>query len=288
MLLSLQNLRFHFVRWIPLLIGLLSLAYVATQWVYFALDRSLGGKIGLVQLFDLCDETNLPTVFSSLLLLGASALLGVMAARTLPRERSMGLLWLGLALIFAFLSFDEAAELHERWSFFLRRTLGQQQLLLDAWVIPYSILFAAVALAYIRFLVRLPRDTAWRFVVAGSLFVSAAVGFEIIESLYEASVGELDATYAALCGTEEVMEMAGVALFINAIMRHLCVHERIEGLSLVEAPPPREIVDRLVQSLDEGMSTRLEAPTTEEPQTLQSQQPAPRHSPERPNASGVA
>ena len=234
MLASIHPLRSLLKRWVPLAIAGFAVAHVATQWAYWALDRTLGGKRGLVQLFDVCDETNLPTAFSSLLLLSAAGVLGVVTWRAFQSQRGDAILWLGMALAFVFLSFDEAAGLHERWSFFLRHTLGADGLLLNAWVIPYALLVGIAGLVYLRFILRLPADTRWRFIFAGSVFVSAALGLEIVESLYETAVeGELDARYAAICGAEEIMEMSGVALFIDALLRHLFVHEGIAGLTLV-------------------------------------------------------
>jgi hypothetical protein len=92
-----------------------------------------------------------------------------------------------------------------------------------------------IGISYLRFVWQLPADTRWRFVFAGTAFVSAVLGLEVVESLYETSVaGDLDARYAAMCGTEEILKMCGVALFIDALLRHLFIHEGIRGLSIVE------------------------------------------------------
>ena len=66
---------------------------------------------GLVDLFDLNSEKNLPTFYASASLLFCGGLLVLLAVLTWPNRE--WLFWAFLAVVFAFLSYDEAVEIHE-------------------------------------------------------------------------------------------------------------------------------------------------------------------------------
>ena len=69
---------------------------------------------GLVRLFYLGNEHNIPAGFSSLLLLLCASLLSIITLARKRQGESDVLYWRGLAAIFLFLSFDELFALHER------------------------------------------------------------------------------------------------------------------------------------------------------------------------------
>jgi hypothetical protein len=129
--------------------------------------------------------------------------------------------WYALAVIFVGLSIDEAASFHEILGTPLRNALGTGGLLYYAWVIPGAIFALAVAIAFIPFLLRLPRAIAVRFVAAGAIFVFGAIGFELFEG-YLADNGAVSSPeYMALVIIEEGMEMSGIALFLATAANHL-------------------------------------------------------------------
>ena len=69
--------------------------------------------------------------------------------------------WAGLAVLFAWLSLDETAEIHERIGKWLRDWLDLHGVLYYAGVIPALLLAVVVAVAYVRFLRALPRRPWW-------------------------------------------------------------------------------------------------------------------------------
>lgn len=90
-----------------------------------------------------------------------------------------------------------------------------------AWVVPYGLATLALGAAYVEFLRRLPRKTAVRFVVAGAIFVSGAVGCEMIGGWIEETRGRDDWMFRTEVVCEETLEMAGIALFIRAMLDRL-------------------------------------------------------------------
>lgn len=220
-------------------IGILFVAYVATQIVFHSFGLTLGGRLGLVQLFDMRVEQNLPTAVSALFLAASSLLLAVVACRSGQLGSADRPRWMILSLGMLFLALDEAGELHERWSFFIWRFVKTEGALHDAWLIPYGLIVCGLAVYYWPFVKRLPADTRNRFVLAGVVFVGAAVGMELVEGYYESYHGSwLDAVYAIMVGVEETCEMLGIVMFIDALFRHLIVHHGFDRVQFTGQPQP--------------------------------------------------
>lgn len=88
---------------------------------------------------------------------------------------------------------------------------------------PYSAFALAVAGIYARFLVRLPSATRTGLIVAGAIFVAGAAGMELIgRDLFDPD--DIDATYLAAVGIEEVLELIGISVLIHTLLRHLRDH----------------------------------------------------------------
>ena len=138
-----------------------------------------GRLYGLVSLFCFDEEKNIPTLYSSIsLMLSGGLLLSIAYA-----HRKLGssyLHWLGLSLIFLFLSVDEMSSIHERLIGPVRNMFETSGLLYFAWVIPYGILLIVLVIVYLKFLFRLPKRTMTLFMLSGVVFVSGAIGFELL------------------------------------------------------------------------------------------------------------
>ncbi|WP_290871655.1 hypothetical protein [Aquabacterium sp.] len=205
-------------------IGVLLVANLLTLVAKHGLGR--GALFGLVPLFNFNDERNIPTLYSSVALLLAGGLL--MLITHLSRQRGEPhRAWLGLALIFVFLSIDEMTGLHERATEPMRllmhssRGFLEGSLGLRAWVVPYAVLLMAFGLTYLRFLFRLPAQTRWHFMGSGLVYVTGTIGFEVIGSEWVLQHGEDNVPYALLYTCEETLEMLGIAWFVHALLTYL-------------------------------------------------------------------
>ncbi|MDP6342100.1 MAG: hypothetical protein QF491_01110, partial [Alphaproteobacteria bacterium] len=89
----------------------LCLASTGTEISYYLLDHKR--LLGLVGQFSLGYEANVPTWYSSVLLLACAAVLAVIGFSRPPGKGGYRRHWLALAAIFAYMSLDEAAVLHE-------------------------------------------------------------------------------------------------------------------------------------------------------------------------------
>lgn len=162
--------------------------------------------------------------FCSLLLAG----IGCVERRTADRRWPY---WLSLSALFGFLSLDEMASLHERISEPLRRLIGGTGVFRFAWIVAWGLLLVAVAVTHVRFLLSLPAPTRTRFVVAGLLFVTGAIGGEMVEGLLYSRLGHTHhLAYELFVVLEETLEMAGVVLFTRALLLQLAASSH--GLTL--------------------------------------------------------
>ena len=187
------------------------------------------GKNALPQdvfrLLDLDVEANLPTWYSCMSLALCSGLL-LAIHRTKSKQRDpYSLHWLGLALGLALMSIDELASIHEACMWPLQSALGTSGPLFFAWVIPGFMIVLVVGLLYLRFLLALPPRTRNIFILAALVFLSGALGMEMIgSSLYHDLViagKEESVPYALETIVEETLEMTGVLIFLYGILDYI-------------------------------------------------------------------
>lgn len=176
-------------------------------------------------------EHNVPATFNALLLFLASALLWLIGRLTGRRQEPGARVWTGLAGLAFFFMLDEYFVLHERTIGVIRTAFGLSGYLYYAWVVPYGLLVLAVLLVLVRFLRRLPARTRWGLLGAGALYVSGAMGMELLEAQLASSelAGaflpsqklQLQVTMTLMVGAEETLEMVGLVVLIGTLLRHL-------------------------------------------------------------------
>jgi hypothetical protein len=179
------------------------------------------GSDNLYVVFDMWDEVSIPSWYGTTLLLIAAGLLAVIAVVKRQAGDRYRHHWLGLALIFLALSIDDAADLHGHTSYRLQATFETGGFFAYAWVIPAAVACVVVGLTYLRFLADLPPQIRWRFLVGGALFLTGALVMEMIEGRYDTQHGVENMPYRIMVAIEESLEMAGIVLFISALLTYL-------------------------------------------------------------------
>ena len=197
-------------------VAFLTLAHVAGVFSRHVLDHD--HVFGLIRLFDLDREGNIPTLFASWMCLLNGGLLATTAVLARQRGRRDWPYWMGLAVIFVFLSVDELWSIHETLTLPVRDALGVSGVFHFAWVIPYGIAVIVIGTAYLRFLVGLRRDVRWSFLTAAALYVGGAIGIEMLGGQHASRVGENNMTYGLITGAEEVFELAGLVVLTRSIL----------------------------------------------------------------------
>ena len=217
------------VRLLAATAALLLLASVAGQLVKYLTGHD--HVFGLVPLFFIDAEKNLPSGFSALLLLIAAQLLCIIAVLEKKRAGTDTGYWILLAAGFAFMAADEALAFHERLMRPMRNLLGEDLGIFHfAWVIPGIVLVLVLTPFMLRFLWRLPARTRRYFVVAAVLYLGGAIGFELVGSGFAAVHGIHNLPYTMIATVEEGLEMAGAIVFIRALLE--CVAARFGSVSL--------------------------------------------------------
>jgi hypothetical protein len=172
--------------------------------------------------FDFNEEHNVPTFFSSVILLMATGLLFLIYALR-KHDKVDGRKWQLLGFVMLFMAIDETVQIHEFLADVVRPRLptDMRGLLYWAWVVPYGLLALAVAAYFIGFVLRLPALTRNLFLLSGFMFVSGAIGLELFEGYFYKLYGLNHIYNKALYCAEELLEMSAVVVFIYALLDYL-------------------------------------------------------------------
>jgi hypothetical protein len=173
------------------------------------------------QFIDFREEANLPNTYSFILLLLVSLILLLISTQYHSLGRRGAARWAILSAIFLFMSIDEATQVKERLvASTARLTDASAGFLSSRWLPLYGLLLVIFVIAYIPFLLQLPRRTALLFIFSGIIYVTAAFGFELLEGHFRFSGGQ--GWLAVLFDTvEEAMETVGLIIFLYTLLWYL-------------------------------------------------------------------
>ncbi len=175
---------------------------------------------GLVELLDVDVEHNIPSYFSAGLLACAALLTTLVAgAERCPRGR-MRWQWIALATGFGGMALDEALSLHERLIVPLGEWMGPDRpsALRFTWVIVAFVAVPLFGLAFWPFWRRLPRRSRRQSAVGAAVYLSGALGMEVMGGIWAMQRGQQNLGYQLHVAVEETLEMAGVVLFIRCLL----------------------------------------------------------------------
>ncbi len=209
-------------------LGLVLASLVGQFSVYFLPDYPLRDIFAII--FNVNGEQNIPSLYSASALLLCSILLAIITyAKKVAGERYV-LHWRALSIIFVYLSLDEFLSLHERSAKPVRDALHTSGFLQFAWVIPAAICVLICLLVFLRFVTHLPAKTRRLFLIAGTIFVSGALGIEMVDGYYASLYSQDNIIHKLLTTIEEFLEMIGIVIFIYALLSYISSH--VKGVSL--------------------------------------------------------
>jgi hypothetical protein len=192
-----------------LILAVTLLVYHAALWTCHYRVHALPWL--LLQLFDLDEENNLPTWYSEILLLTAWIFLWLCARKKRAHGDPWVYHWRGLTVGFLLMAVDEIASVHEAINSMIEMS----------WAIPAGIGVLVIGVAYVPFLLHLPRRTALSFMLAGAVYVAGAVGLEILGNAMAGKGLRDTLAYRMSTMVEEGMEMLGLILFISALLHYM-------------------------------------------------------------------
>ncbi|NUP07610.1 MAG: hypothetical protein HOW73_16300 [Polyangiaceae bacterium] len=196
--------------------AVVSLAGLAAEVARFSLGFA---EEGLVSLFSLSWEANIPTWYAATLALACATLLAISGADAKARGERAASWWL-LTAGFFYIAMDEVSQLHELAAFFDLRGV-----LYFSWIIPAAVVVALVGLSLIPFLRSLEAATRIRFLVAGAIYVGGAVAMELPLGWWTDHYGVDTLGYALIDWAEESMELVGLTLFLASLVDRLAKRE---------------------------------------------------------------
>ena len=173
-----------------------------------------------VQLFYLDNEMSVPTFYSACALMLSGLILSLIALKKKDLQEKY-LSWLGLGLLFMFLSIDEICVIHEHLSGIVQKSYKTTGFLYFGWVIPYGILILVLGTTYFKFVMALQPKVRYYMILSGAIFIMGSVGVEMITAKIAFIGGEENWAYISLMTIEEAMEMFGIALFIYTLFLYI-------------------------------------------------------------------
>jgi len=173
------------------------------------------------RLFDMDMESNIPTWFQSAILLLTSGL-ALWTALTYQKNNKIKHFWYFVSAVLLFLSIDETSMLHERIRLPAGLKLSFGSLSIPAhftWIIPGIVAVLIVGIIIIKPLLMLDKATRNRLMLAGAIYVTGALGVEIITASTWETLGQFRTfQYSLLAGVEELAEFSGSIICLRAIL----------------------------------------------------------------------
>jgi hypothetical protein len=234
---------YRVVRLLMLIIVGFTLIHCILQVLTFGLGLS---KLTLItSLFDFESDSNITTWYSSVTLFISSLLLTSIAIAKKNAQDSYTRHWQILAVIFAFLSLDEVALLHERAGQVLD-VLSPVEF--DGWLyfqwvligIPVTLI---IVFTYLKFLAHLPTKTKNLFILAGALYIGGALGLEIVAGHQESLDVYNQFLYKLFTTIEELWEKLGVLVFIYALLTYMEKYVKQIQISIGNKISPLQSID---------------------------------------------
>lgn len=173
---------------------------------------------------DLNSEHTVPAWWSSSMMLISALILYTFSRINGGRGLYGSAIWLPLAIVFFFLSIDEAAGFHESVMEPLRNLLDLDGIFYFSWVIPAFFILIAFGLLILRSFLALPRRVQIHFAVSGTIYVSGAFGMELVGGYLMANGEDASPAYSLSIIIEEGMEIVGLTLFLMSLSWQLDEH----------------------------------------------------------------
>jgi hypothetical protein len=197
---------------------------VAVDLLLLGLEQ-LHGSEQVRRVFHSDHEQSVPTWLSTVQLLIAALLVASIAWIHKLRQAPFLWYWVFLGAVVLGMSIEEVAAIHEHSSLLLTR-LG----LSGDWVILGAAMAFIVGLAFVPFLLALPRRIAILFVVAGGVTLMGALGVETVHLTQRNS--DSTAVLGVIAAIEELLERIGISILILGLLLYMRDYLGVRGIAL--------------------------------------------------------
>jgi len=203
---------------------------------------------GLIPFFDLDEEQNLPTLFSTCLFIINGILFFIMWKLQQHNDKRQGT-WLFLSALFIFLAIDEFGEIHEQFTQPVKLALSTSGFLYYAWVIPYGIAGILLSIYLVPFFWKMNKKIRTLFFLSALSYLVGAIGFEMIAAWY-VSTREYDIVNGFLILFEESFEMTGLIMLVYTLL--LLFQKKWLGFEVILHSPynPSDTIDEPINKIE--------------------------------------
>ncbi|MPY68374.1 hypothetical protein F8S09_17110 [Deinococcus sp. SDU3-2] len=173
-------------------------------------------------------EYNVASAFNASLFFIGAVLLWLIGRVTRLKGDPFAHTWTLLSRLIFFLALDEYLAIHDKVNR-TRDLFGLSGIFYYAWIIPYGLLALVVSLLLIRFLRYLPQGTRNALIFAGVLYVTGALGLELVEAKIDSllvvnsenSTPSSGLVLLLLIALEELLEMLALVILIATLLGYL-------------------------------------------------------------------
>ena len=179
--------------------------------------------------FNVDAEGNISALYSALAILSCAYLLWVIARVERETSGRFSRQWTLMSIIFLGLACDELLALHEG----LNDNADLSSITPFSWVAFGMGFVFMFTLIFFRMVVQLPSPIRRLFILAGLIYLSGAIGMEIVAGHFVVPVwGDQGMKYVFCAATEEFLEMIGIVVFNYALLTYLVQGRREIALAL--------------------------------------------------------
>ncbi len=200
-------------------IGLLVVFNLVERVIVHWLNAQNQGQLVSIY-FNFDQEANFPSLYSALTLGFCSYLLAMITTYKKNVKSKYIQHWQGLSFIFLFLAIDENCSIHELLIPILKGVINAKGFLYFPWVIPAFCLVIIFLIVFRKFILALPVKTKFLFLLAGFIYILGALGMELVGGYIADNYG-YNTVYGIASSIEELLEMFGIVIFINALLTYL-------------------------------------------------------------------
>ncbi|MGK7908014.1 MAG: hypothetical protein AB4040_12440 [Synechococcus sp.] len=203
---------------LSLLLGISSFL-ILVQLVSFVSKYIFGHSdlFGLIPLFSLAvSAPNIPTLFSTLLLLICSLLLSVISI--VRGRKQQGAEISVLALMFSFFTINEFCRLYRWISPQIRLSIRNSDLFTAGLMVLFGVFLVIFTVNFSRFVFRAPKRSRRLFSISAALFVFGAFFLDAVGKILGDGQGFYDEFITVF---EESLEMIGLVVFAHGLMVYL-------------------------------------------------------------------
>lgn len=187
-----------------------------------------GNIFGLIPLFKLDSEANFPTIYSTALLGASAFLFYVLSKKEETVEKKASKKFKVLSVVLAYVALDEISSIHELLTEPLLLIGDFDGIFFHAWVVVAIPLLIFLFFYLIRFLLSRPKELRNGMILAAFIYISGALGLEMLEGYYASIQGRMNILSAVLANIEESLEIFGVIVLINAQLKFVLKKEKLQ------------------------------------------------------------